>query len=326
MKLASLKRGGRDGTLVVVARDLTRAVLASACAPTLQAALDDWDKAAACLDNTYRALNAGQIEGFPLDMHALAAPLPRAYQWLDASAYLTHVKRVRMARGVEMPPNFLTDPLMYQGLSDHFLGPREPLDVEDESWGLDFEAEVAVITDDVPRGCPRAAAGAHIKLLMLVNDVSLRNLIPPELAKGFGFLHGKPASTASPVAVTPDELGGAWDGAKLHLPLVSELDGVRFGWPDAGDDMQFDFPALIAHAAKTRRLGAGTIIGSGTVSNAEIGRGCSCILEQRMLEVLDQGTAQTPFLRAGNRVRIEMRDAQGQSIFGAIEQAVQPWR
>jgi fumarylacetoacetate (FAA) hydrolase len=325
LKLASLKAGGRDGTLLVVSRDLKRAAPAQA-APTLQAALDDWSTIATVLEGEYHALNVGLVEGAPLDMRALAAPLPRAYQWLDGSAYLTHVKRMRMARGAEMPPDFLTDPLMYQGLSDQFLGPREPMCVEDEAWGLDFEGEVAAITDDVPRGCGATAAAAHIKLLLLVNDTSLRKLIPTELAKGFGFLHGKPACAASPVAVTPDELGAAWDGAKLHGRLVIELNGKRFGDPDAGADMQFGFPALIAHAAKTRRLGAGTIIGAGTVSNAEIERGCACLVEQQVLEILDGGKAQTPFLRYGDRVRMQLLDAEGRSVFGAIEQEVKPCR
>lgn len=324
MKLASLRSGGRDGTLLVVARDLTRAAPAQA-APTLQAALDDWKGIATVLEGEYHALNVGLVEGTPLDMHALAAPLPRAYQWLDGSAYLTHVKRMRMARGAEMPPDFLTDPLMYQGLSDQFLGPRDPMCVEDEAWGLDFEGEVAAITDDVPRGCGPAAAAAHIKLLLLVNDISLRKLIPAELAKGFGFLHGKPACAASPVAVTPDELA-AWDGARLHGRLAIELNGKRFGDPDAGADMQFGFPDLIAHAAKTRRLGAGTVIGAGTVSNAEIERGCACLVEQQVLEVLEGGKAQTPFLRYGDRVRMQLLDAEGKSVFGAIEQEVQPCR
>lgn len=326
MKLASLKSGGRDGALVVVSRDLTRAAPVRECAATLQAALDDWANLSPCLEQAYHALNDGSVEGFPLDVNALAAPLPRAYQWLDGSTYLTHVKRLRTSRGVEMPPSFLTDPLMYQGLSDHFLGAREPIGLVDESWGLDFESEVAVITDDVPLGCSATAARQHIKLLMLVNDVSLRNLIPAELAKGLGFVQGKPVNAASPVAVTPDELGAAWDGVKLHLPLVTQLNGTRFGNPDAGADMQFDFAVLIAHAAKTRRLGAGTIIGSGTVSNADIERGCSCIVEQRVLETLNGGKEVTPFLKPGDRVRIEMLDAKGQSIFGAIEQEVQQCR
>ncbi len=323
MKLASLKAGGRDGTLVVVDRALVRAVTVPQCADTLQAALDEWTAIAACLESVYAALNAGAIEGFALEPAALAAPLPRAYQWLDASAYLVHVERARRARGADLPADLLTEPLMYQGGSDGFLGPRDPI-VADESWGIDFEAELAIITDDVPMGTETAAARDHIRLLMLVNDVSLRNLIPRELAKGFGFLQGKPASACSPVAVTPEELGPAWDGGKVHLPLRVELNGERFGEPDAGTDMQFDFPTLIVHAAKTRRLAAGTIIGSGTVSNRDRARGCACILERRALELLDGGKALTPFMHQADTVRIEMLDAAGKSVFGAIEQDVRP--
>ncbi len=323
MKLASLRADGRDGTLVVVDRDLERAVSVTQHAATLQAALDQWSSVAPRLNSIYAALNAGEIDGFALDCAALAAPLPRAYQWLDASAYLSHVERARRARGADMPPELLTDPLMYQGGSDGFLGPRDPI-MADESWGVDFEAEVAIVTDDVPLGVEPGVAGAHIKLLLLVNDVSLRNLIPRELAKGFGFLQGKPASALSPVAVTPDELGGAWDGRKVHLPVRIHLNGELFGAPDAGIDLQFDFPALIAHAAKTRRLGAGTVIGSGTVSNRDPSRGQACILERRALELIDAGKARTPFMRYGDRVRIEMLDHSGGSLFGAIEQTVQP--
>ncbi|NIO40373.1 MAG: 2-keto-4-pentenoate hydratase, partial [Burkholderiales bacterium] len=287
---------------------------------------DDWRRLAPELESIYVALNRREIDGFELDVTALASPLPRAYQWLDASAYLTHVERVRKARGSELPPGLLNDPLMYQGGSDGFVGPRDPICLVDEQWGADFEAEVAVVTDDVPMGTSREQASNHIKLLMLVNDVSLRNLIPPELAKGFGFLHGKPASAFSPVAVTPDELGDAWDGAKVHLPLLSHLNEKLFGNPDAGKDMQFDFPTLISHAAKTRRLGAGTIVGSGTVSNADRTRGCSCIIERRVLEIVDVGKATAPFMHFGDHVRIEMLDASGKTIFGAIEQVVQACR
>jgi fumarylacetoacetate (FAA) hydrolase len=248
--------------------------------------------------------------------------LPRAYQFADGSAYVTHVELVRKARGAEMPESFWTDPLMYQGLSDHFLGPREPILTADEAWGIDFEAEVAVIVDDVPMGISAARAGGHIKLVTLLNDVSLRGLIPAELGKGFGFFHSKPTSALAPVAVTPDELGDAWDGGKVHLPLVSHLNGRLIGRPNAGVDMTFDFPRLIAHAAKTRRLGAGTIVGSGTVSNTDRSAGSSCLAEVRMLETLEKGAPETPFLRFGDRVRIEMLDAKGASIFGAIEQEV----
>jgi fumarylacetoacetate (FAA) hydrolase len=327
MKLASLKTGGRDGTLIVVDHALKRAVAVPRIAPTFQAALDNWTELAPSLESVYNALNNGaNPQEFHLDFNTLAAPLPRAYQWLDASAYLPHVELARRARGAEMPAGLRTDPLMYQGGSDGFLGPRDPILAESENWGIDFEAEVAVITDDVPMGATPHEAGSNIKLFMLVNDVSLRNLIPAELAKGFGFLHGKPASSCSPVAVTPEEFGKAWDGARLHLSLVTHLNGNLFGKPDAGTDMHFDFPSLISHAARTRNLVAGTIIGSGTVSNADRSRGSSCLVERRMLEIIDQGKAVTPFLRFGDRVRIEMLDAGGQSIFGAIEQVVQPYR
>ncbi len=326
MKLASLKSAARDGALIVVDQHLERAVTVAAHAATLQAALEDWGAIAPALREMYDALNQGAVQGFPLDLQALASPLPRAYQWLDGSAYLSHVERVRKARGAEMPANLWHDPLMYQGGSDGFLGPREPITLVDEAWGLDFEAEVAVVTDDVPMGITPEAARGHIKLLMLVNDVSLRNLIPAELVKGFGFLHGKPASAFSPVAVTPDELGAAWDGARLQLPLRSYVNESLVGEPDAGVDMQFDFPALIGHAAKTRRLGAGTIIGSGTVSNTERARGCSCLVERRMLEISERGEPITPFLRHGDRIRIEMTGGDGHNIFGAIDQQVLPWR
>lgn len=325
MKLASLKSGGRDGTLIVVNRDLTRACQVRQHASTLQAALDDWERAAPGLGSAYESLNRGAIDSFDLDFAALASPLPRAYQWLDGSAYLTHVQRVRKARGAKMPPSFTVDPLIYQGGSDAFIGPHDPIYVADEAWGADFEGEVAVVTDDVPMGVTPANAARHIKLLMLVNDVSLRNLIPSELAKGFGFVNGKPASAFSPVAVTPDELNTAWDGAKVHLPLVSYLNDKLVGNPDAGRDMQFDFPTLIAHAAKTRELGAGTIIGSGTVSNSDEARGCSCLIERRVLEIVETGRAVTPFMRYGDHLRIEMLDGQGKTVFGAIEQTVQPY-
>jgi fumarylacetoacetate (FAA) hydrolase len=266
------------------------------------------------------------MEGVSLDIGTLAAPFPRAYQWLDGSAYLTHVERVRKARGAELPEALRASPLMYQGGSDGFLGPRDDILVTDIDCGVDFEAEVAVVTDDVPMGTAPGEAAAHIKLLLLVNDVSLRHLIPAELAKGFGFVHGKPASAFSPVAVTPDETGDAWDGAKLHGPLLTHFNGESFGEPDAGDDMQFDFPTLIAHACKTRRLGAGTIIGSGTVSNADLSRGFSCLVERRVVEQVDMGESKTPFMREGDRIRIEMRDANGESIFGAIDQEVRAVR
>ncbi|MDP6952339.1 MAG: fumarylacetoacetate hydrolase family protein [Alphaproteobacteria bacterium] len=321
MKLASLKDGGRDGTLIVVSRDLSRAVVANGVAPTLQAALEDWQTCAPKLQALSDDLNAGN-GGFALDPAALASPLPRAYQWADGSAYLNHVELVRKARGAEMPPSFLHDPLMYQGGSDAFIGPCDAILAADEAFGIDMEGEVAVITDDVPMGVTAEAARGHIKLVMLVNDVSLRGLIPNELAKGFGFFHGKPATAFSPVAVTPDELGSAWHDAKLHGPLLVTLNGERVGRADAGTDMQFDFGELIAHAARTRVLGAGAIVGSGTVSNSDRSRGWSCIAEVRMIETIEQGKPVTPFMRFGDRVRIEMEDESGASIFGAIDQEV----
>lgn len=323
MKLASLKYGGRDGTLVVVNQLLSHYTAVPNIANTLQHALDNWEFVAPQLQRVYMALNSHDItDAEPLDIVQLAAPLPRAYQWLDGSAYLSHVERVRKARGAEMPASFNTDPLMYQGGSDHMLGPNDPIVAADEAWGIDFEAEVAVITDDVPPGITAEHADRHIKLVLLVNDISLRNLIPDELAKGFGFLHGKPPSAFSPVAVTPDELGSNWQHAKLALPLITTLNNKVFGNPLASEDMQFDFAQLIAHAAKTRPLGAGTIIGSGTVSNYDLARGCSCLVEKRVLEIITSGNASTPFLQFGDRVRIEMLDQQQQSVFGAIEQEV----
>lgn len=322
MKLASLK-GGRDGRLVVVSRDLTRAVAASEVASTLQAALDDWDGVRPHLEAIYRALNDGKVEGaFAFDEKACASPLPRAYQWADGSAYLVHVELVRKARGAEMPQSYWTDPLMYQGGSDGFLGPRDPIIAADAGWGIDLEGEVAVITGDVPAGCSVAEAEKSVRLVMLVNDVSLRNLIPNELAKSFGFFQSKPASAFSPVAVTPDELGAHWKDGKLHRPLLIQLNGKEFGVPNAGVDMAFNFPQLIAHAAKTRSLAAGSIVGSGTVSNRDRAVGSACIAERRMLEQIENGAPATPFLKSGDRVRIEMKDEGGRSIFGAIEQDV----
>lgn len=326
MKLASLKHGGRDGTLAVVSADLTRA-LTVAEFPTLQRALDDWKTAEPSLRAAYDQLNSGNASGsFDFDEAACASPLPRAYQWVDGSAYLNHVELVRKARGAEMPPSFLHDPLMYQGASDAFLGPRDPIPVADEAWGIDFESEVAVITGDVPMGITPARAADYIRLIVLVNDVSLRNLIPAELAKGFGFFHSKPASAFSPVAVTPDALGPAWRDARLHRPLVTTLNGEPYGHPNAGADMQFSFAELIAHAAKTRHLCAGTIVGSGTISNYDRAVGSSCLAEKRMIETIEQGAPKTPFMRFGDRVRIEMRDDDGRSIFGAIDQVVEQYR
>ena len=325
MKLASLHNGSRDGALVVVDRTMAHCVRVPEIAGSMQAALETWERVAPALDRVARSLDAGERQDAePFDPATCAAPLPRAFQFADGSAYVTHVELVRKARGAEIPESFWTDPLMYQGLSDHFLGPREAITAADEAWGIDFEAEVAVIVDDVPMGITAEQAGGHIKLVTLLNDVSLRGLIPAELGKGFGFFHSKPASALAPVAVTPDELGDAWDGGKMCLPLISHLNGRLIGKPDAGVDMTFDFSQLIAHAAKTRRLGAGTVVGSGTVSNADRSAGSSCLAEVRMLETLESGTPTTPFLRFGDRVRIEMLGADGGSIFGAIEQEVVP--
>ena len=323
MKLASLKKG-RDGALLVVTRDLARAVSAVSVAPTVQAALDDWSVLSPVLEDLHRALEEDRtlVGSFDFDPDACAAPLPRAYQWADGSAYVNHVELVRRARGAEMPESFWRDPLMYQGGSDGFLDPHADI-VGDPRWGIDFEAEVAVVTDDVPMGCAPSEARAHVRLVMLVNDVSLRALVPGELAKGFGFFQSKPASAFSPVAVTPGELAPHWRDAKLHLPLLSFLNGQAFGWPQAGEDMTFDFGRLIAHAARTRRLCAGTIVGSGTVSNQQdSGRGSSCIAEKRTLETLRDGRPSTAFMQDGDRIRIEMRDPDGKSIFGAIDQRV----
>jgi fumarylacetoacetate (FAA) hydrolase len=339
MKLATLKTGGRDGTLVVVSRDLVTCQAVPEVARTLQAALDDWDRVAPRLQAVYEQLNAGsagKAESFlEEECHS---PLPRAYQWADGSAYINHVELVRKARNAEVPASFYTDPLMYQGGSDSFVGPNDPIMVQSEDWGVDLEAEVAVVTGDVPMGATVEQAAAAIRLVMLVNDVSLRNLIPNELAKGFGFFQSKPASAFSPVAVTPDELGEAWRDSKLCLPLLVTLNDTPFGRPNAGEDMTFSFAQLVAHAAKTRELGAGSIIGSGTVSNKQGnlhgssiengGVGYCCLAEVRMYETIEQGAPRTPFLRYGDTVRIEMLDTSGASIFGAIDQEVAPyhWR
>ncbi|WP_129135101.1 fumarylacetoacetate hydrolase family protein [Luteimonas sp. YGD11-2] len=324
MKLGSLKEGGRDGTLVVVSRDLARAVRADGIAPTLQRALEDWSNTAPRLNMLAQQLEAGDAAGaFDLDVSALASPLPRAYEFVDGSAYLPHVERVRRARGAEVPESFYTDPLMYQATSAGFLGPRDPVRVVSEDYGIDLEAEIVVITDDVPMAATPEEAAGHIQLVGLVNDVSLRNLIPGELAKGFGFLQSKPRSALSPVFVTPDELGDAWQGNKLHLPLVTHVNGEWFGAPEAGVDMQFDFAQLVAHAAKTRPLSAGTIVGSGTIANQDTSKGASCFAEKRTVEALEHGKPLTPFLSFGDTVRIEMLDAHGESIFGAIEQRIE---
>jgi len=333
MKLATLKTGGRDGTLVVVSRDLVTCQAVPDIAPTLQAALDDWERRAPRLRSVYEQLNDGSAPGaVSFIEQECASPLPRAYQWADGSAYINHVELVRKARGAEVPASFYTDPLMYQGGSDAFVGPCDPIAVLSEDWGVDLEAEVAVVTADVPMGATLEQAAAAVRLVMLVNDVSLRNLIPKELEKGFGFFQSKPASAFSPVAVTPDELGDAWRDSKLRLPLQVTLNGEPFGRPNAGDDMTFSFAQLIAHAARTRELVAGSIIGSGTVSNkqgglhgssiANGGVGYCCLAELRMYETIEQGAPKTPFLRFGDTVRIEMAGADGASIFGAIDQEV----
>jgi fumarylacetoacetate (FAA) hydrolase len=321
MKLASLA-GGRDGRLAVVSRDLSRAMPAQGIANTLQAALDDWPRKKPALVALARELESGRAQGIPFDPATALSPLPRAYHWVDGSAYVNHVELVRKARGASMPESFWTDPLVYQGGSDDFLPPQADAPFGSEDWGIDLEGEVAVVTDDVPMGISPAAARDRIQLLMLVNDWSLRNLIPGELAKGFGFYQSKPATAFSPVAVTPDELGDAWRDARVHLPLIVHLNGEPFGRPDAGMDMTFDFGQLISHAARTRRLGAGSIVGSGTVSNRDRSAGSTCLAERRMLETLEHGKPMTPFLSFGDRVRIEMHDASGRSIFGAIDQRV----
>lgn len=322
MKLASLK-SGRDGKLVVVSRDLSRAVSAESVAPTLQSAMDDWSNVEPALTAVYGKLNKGACDGaFDFDPSACAAPLPRAYHWADGSAYVTHVELVRKARGAELPESFWSDPLIYMGASDAFIGPCDDIEVESEDWGIDFEAEVIVVTDDVPAGVSPDLARDHIRLIGLVNDVSLRNLIPAELGKQFGFYQSKPWTSFTPVLVTPDELGEAWDGAKLHLPLSATLNGTLIGAPNAGMDMTFDFPTLIAHCAKARSLMTGTVIGSGTVSNVGSEAGSCCLAEVRCLETISKGSPSTPFMSFGDRIEIEMLNANGESIFGKIDQRV----
>ena len=326
MKLASFRDGSRDGALAVVSTDLSLMASAADIAPTLQAAMEDWASIAPQLVDRAARLNAGEVaEATPYAPGRLESPLPRAFQFLDGSAYLHHVELVRRARGAEMPPSFLEDPLMYQAVSDGFLGPLDDISVASEAWGIDLEAEVTVVVDDVPMGILAAEAAGHIKLVMLVNDVSLRALIPAELAKGFGFLAGKPRSAFSPVAVTPEELGTAWDGGKLSLPLITHVNDTLLGQPNAGVDMNFDFPRLIQHAAQSRPLAAGTIIGSGTISNRAPETGSCCLAEVRTIETLDHGKPTTPFLKYGDRVRIEMNDADGNTIFGVINQKVVPY-
>jgi len=328
VKLASLKEGGRDGTLVIVSRDLKRATKVADIAQTLQQALDNWSRVEGDLRRAGKRLHEIQFDpigaGRSFDLHPdrLAAPLPRAFQVFDGNAYLRHVQLVRQARGAAMPQEYYAAPLMYQARSDGFFAPTEDLVFADETGGIDFEAEIAVIVDDVPAGVDREAAAKHIRLIMLANDVSLRNFIPDELAKGYGYLHGKPGLSFSPVAVTPDELGPYWDGGKIDLPLATHLNGRLFGNPSAGVDMDFDFPALIAHAAKTRPLSSGTIIASGAVSNKNARVGSSCIAELRTLETILGGRASTPFLKFGDHVRIEMVDGEGKSVFGSIEHRI----
>lgn len=332
MKLATLKDDTRDGSLIVVSRDLTQASDASDIAPTLQAALDDWETLSPQLAARYEMLNAGAAESFAFDAAACESPLPRAYQWLDGSAYLNHVELVRKARGATVPESFYDDPLMYQGASDTFIGPRDSIVAASESYGIDMEAEITVITDDVPMGVSAEDAGNHIKLIMLVNDVSLRGLIPGELAKGFGFVQSKASCAFSPVAVTPDEIE-SWDGGTMDLPLLVDYNGDAFGKANVKTDMTFNMKELVAHAAKTRHLSAGTIIGSGTVSNKfeggegkkieHGGVGYSCIAEIRMIEKIQTGEFKTPFMRFGDTVGIEMNDADGNSIFGRIENVVE---
>ncbi|MDG3085270.1 fumarylacetoacetate hydrolase family protein [Vibrio hannami] len=343
MKLATRKNGTRDGLLMVVSKDLKQCVAATEIfhamhlAPTMQVALDNWEKVVPQLEELYNALNKGEVsEGEEFDPHHLESPLPRAYQWADGSAYVNHVELVRKARGAEIPESFWVDPLMYQGGSDAFIGPCDNIEFASDEWGIDFEGEVAIVTGDVPMGVSAKQAQNSIRLLMLVNDVSLRGLIPAELAKGFGFFQSKPSSAFSPVAVTPDELGEQWQDSKVHLPLISTYNDTPFGCPNAGVDMTFNFTELIMHAAKTRPLSAGTIIGSGTVSNkqgtdhgtsiAEGGVGYSCIAEVRMIETIRDGKPSTQFMSFGDSIRLEMLDAEGDSIFGAIDQKVSQYR
>lgn len=323
MKLASLNQGGRDGTLIVVSKDLTRAVAVTHIAKTLQEAIERWQTVRPALEAVSAQLARGEAaNAFALDVDALASPFPRAFQFLDGSVYLHHMEKARKARGAEMPPNYKTEPLMYQGLSDRFIGPRSPMVIPDEALGLDYEAELAVVVDDVPMGTPASQASQHIQLLMLLNDYTLRTLTRSELPKGFGFMQAKPTSAFSPVAVTPDELEGYWDGEKLDLPILSYINGEPMGCANTARDMFFTYPTLIAHAARTRSLSAGTIIGAGAVSNLDASTGYACLAEKRADEELRDGKATTPWLRVGDRVRIDMVDGQGASIFGAIDNVV----
>lgn len=322
MKLGTLKNGTRDGQLVVVKRDLSEYAIFDGAVSTLQAALDDWDNVAPALEAFARKLEAGEVVGTPVDLDKFHSPLPRAYEWIDGSAYINHIVLVRKARNAEPPETLKTDPLVYQGGSGHFLAPTEDIPLPNPEWGLDFEAEIAVILGDTPRGVKPEDADKHIKLLMLVNDNTFRNLIPAELAKSFGFFQSKPATTFSPFAVTPDELGDAWKGGRVNLPLHTDYNGEFFGNPDAGPEMHFSFYDLVAHITKTRAFTAGSILGSGTVSNEDRARGSSCLSEKRMIEKIDTGEFVTPYMQVGDTVKIEMRDAKGQNIFGTIAQRV----
>ncbi|MEC9397325.1 MAG: fumarylacetoacetate hydrolase family protein [Myxococcota bacterium] len=322
MKLATLRDGTRDGSLIVVKRDGSAYALAADIAPTMQAALDQWDEVEPKLQSLAAALEAGEVEGQPVDTTKLHSPLPRAYEWIDGSAYINHIVLVRKARNAEPPATLETDPLVYQGGSGVLLGPTEDIRVPNFDWGVDFEAEVAVILGDTPRGVSKEEAGDHVKLIMIVNDVTFRNLIPAELAKSFGFFQSKPATAFAPFAVTPDELGDAWKEGRVHLPLLTDYNGEKFGDPDAGPEMHFSFFDLIAHVAKTRAFTAGTILGSGTISNEDRSRGSSCLAEKRMLEKIDSGEFVTPFMKDGDTVHIRMLDEDGNNIFGSIEQKV----
>jgi fumarylacetoacetate (FAA) hydrolase len=325
VKLATRKNGTRDGELLVVSRDNQRAAVAGANAPTLQSLMDDWAAKAPALEAIFDALNAGtHPDAFDVDANALHSPLPRSYAWIDGSAYINHIVLVRKARGAEPPATLRTDPLVYQGGSDTFIGPRDDIPLADPAWGCDFESEIAVVMDDTPQGVKPEDVHKYIRLIMLCNDVSLRNLIPGELAKSFGFFNSKPSSAFSPFAVTPDEVGEAWQDGRIHLPLVTHLNGKWYGNPDAGPEMFFGFFEIVAHVCKTRSLGAGTIIGSGTVSNEDRSRGSSCLAERRMIEKIDTGAFHTPFMAYGDSVTIEMFNADGASIFGRIEQTVAP--
>ena len=321
MKLATLKNNTRDGQLAIVSTDLSKYTTCDSI-PTMQYALDNWSEIEPKLQALYTELNNGSVESWDFDEKKCHSPLPRAYQWLDGSAYVNHVELVRKARGAKMPESFWTDPLMYQGGSDSFIPPHDDIPMADEAWGIDFEAEICAITDDVPMGCTEDKTAGHIKLLMLINDVSLRGLIPGELAKGFGFMQSKPSSAFSPVAITPDELGDKWQDTKVHLPLVCKRNGELFGQPNAGVDMTFNFARLVAHAAMTRPLAAGAIIGSGTVSNLDRSSGSCCIAERRMLEIIENGEPSTSFFKFGEHIRIEMFDENNNSIFGAIDQNI----